>query len=53
MFLQPKQNKIIASQMNVKGVQNMRARLICNESKYCHITPVLVDLYLLPVKFRI
>ena len=31
----------------------MCARLICNESKYCHITPLLVDLYWLPVKFRI
>ena len=29
------------------------ARLICNESKYCHITPLLVDLHWLPVKFRI
>ena len=25
----------------------------CNESKYCHITPLLVDLHWLPVKFRI
>ena len=31
----------------------MCARLICNESKYCHITPLLVDLHWLPVKFRI
>ena len=31
----------------------MCARLICNESKYCHITPPLVDLHWLPVKFRI
>ena len=34
-------------------VQNMCARLICNESRYCHITPLLVDLHWLPVKFRI
>ena len=34
-------------------VQNMCARLICNESKYCHTTPLLVDLHWLPVKFRI
>ena len=26
---------------------------ICNESKYCHITPLLVDLHWRPVKFRI
>ena len=33
----------------------MCARLICNESKYCHITPLLADLHVhwLPVKFRI
>ena len=31
----------------------MCARLICNESKYCHITPLLMDLHWLPVKFRI
>ena len=31
----------------------MCARLICNESKYCHITPLLADLYWLHVKFRI
>ena len=31
----------------------MCARLICNESKYCHTTPLLVDLHWLPVKFRI
>ena len=34
-------------------VQNMCARLICKESKYCHITPLLVGLDWLPVKFRI
>ena len=31
----------------------MCARLICNESKLCHITPLLVDLHWLLVKFRI
>ena len=31
----------------------MCARLISNESKYCHITPLLVDLHWLPVKFKI
>jgi len=31
----------------------MCARLICNESKYCHITPLLVDLHWLPLKFKI
>ena len=38
----------------LQRVQNMCARLICNESnKYCHITPLLVDLNWLPVKCRI
>ena len=37
----------------LQRVQNMCARLICNESKYCHITPLLADLHWLPVKFRI
>ena len=37
----------------LQRVQNMCARLICNENKYCHITPLLiVDLHWLPVKFR-
>ena len=31
----------------------MCARLICNESKYCHITALLEDLHWLPVKYRI
>lgn len=31
----------------------MCARLICNESKYCHITPLLVDLHWPPLKFKI
>ena len=38
---------------NLQSVQNMCAKLICNESKCCHITPLLVDLHWLPVKFRI
>ena len=37
----------------LQRVKNMCARLICNESKYCHITPLLADLHWLPVKFRI
>ena len=37
----------------LQRVQNMCGRLICNESKYCHINPLLVDLHWLPVKFRI
>ena len=37
----------------LQRVQNMCARLICNESKYCHITLLLVDVHWLPVKFRI
>ena len=35
----------MACQLNkLQRVQNMCARLICNESKYCHITPLVVDL---------
>ena len=37
----------------LQRVQNMCARLICIESKYCHITPLLVDVHWLPAKFRI
>ena len=37
----------------LQRLQNMCARLLCNESKYCHITPLLVDFHWLPVKFRI
>ena len=38
----------------LQRVQNMCARLICNESnKYYHITRLLVDLHWLPVKYRI
>ena len=37
----------------LQRVQNMCATLICNERKYCHITPLLVDWHWLPVKFRI
>ena len=37
----------------LQRVQNICARLICNESKYCHITPLLVDLQWLPAKYRI
>ena len=36
----------------LQRVQNMCARLICNETKYYHITPLLVDLHWLPVKLR-
>ena len=37
----------------LQHVQNMCARLLCNESKSCHITPSLVDLHWLPAKYRI
>ena len=35
------------------NVFNTCARLICNESKYCHITPLLMELHWLPMKLRI
>ena len=37
----------------LQRVQNMSARVLCNETKYCRITPLLVDLHWLPIKFRI
>ena len=33
--------------------QHMCARLIFNESKYCHITSLLMELHWLPIKLRI
>ena len=35
------------------NVFNTCARLICNESNYCHITPLLMELHWLPMKLRI
>ena len=37
----------------IQRVQNAAARVICNESKYCRITPLLYNLHWLPVTFRI
>ena len=37
----------------LQRVQNMCARLICNESKYCHITPLLMELHWLPSLIKI
>ena len=34
-------------------VQNAAAHLIFQESRFCHITPLLKSLYWLPVKYRI
>ena len=34
-------------------VQNAAARLIFEESRYCHVTPLLKSLHWLPVKYRI
>ena len=34
----------------LQRVQNACARLVCNMYKYCHITPILIDLHWLPVK---
>ena len=39
--------------MKLQRVQNACARLVCNSSKYCHITPLLKTLHWLPVKQRI
>ena len=37
----------------LQRIQNAAARLICQQSRFCHITPVLFDLHWLPVKFHI
>ena len=37
----------------LQRVQNAAARLIFNESKFCHITPLLHSLHWLPIKYRI
>ena len=37
----------------LQRVQNAAARLLTNTPRYSHITPVMVDLQWLPVKFRI
>ena len=37
----------------LQRIQNAAARLICQQSRFCHITPLLFDLHWLPVKFRI
>ena len=42
-----------AYQLNKQRVQNAAARLIFQESKYCHVRPLLYNLHWLPVKFRI
>ena len=37
----------------LQRVQNAAARIILQESKYCHVSPLLFNLHWLPVKFRI
>ena len=37
----------------LQRVQNACARLVCNESKFCNITPLLVNFHLHPVRYRI
>ena len=37
----------------LQKVQNAAVRLIFQESKYCHVRPLLYNLHWLPVKFRI
>ena len=37
----------------LQRIQNTAARLVCQQSRYCHITPLLFNLHWLPVKFRI
>ena len=37
----------------LQRVQNACARLIFNEHKFCHITPLIMELHWLPIRFRI
>ena len=37
----------------LQRIQNAAARLILNESKFCHIIPLLMNVHWLPVKYRI
>ena len=37
----------------LQRVQNSAARIICNISRYDHITPVLRSLHWLPIEYRI
>ena len=37
----------------LQRVQNAAARLVVQESRFCHITPLLKSLHWLPVKYRI
>ena len=37
----------------LQRVQNATARLLTNTQRYSHITPIMINLHWLPVKFRI
>ena len=39
--------------MKLQRIQNACARLVCNTSKFCHITPLLRTLHWLPIRQRI
>ena len=42
------------TQLNrLQAIQNHTARIVKNEHKKCHITPLLIDLHWLPIEFRI
>ena len=41
------------SLIKLQSVQNACARLIFTEGRYCHITPLLIKLYWLPIQSRI
>ena len=43
---------LIATYISCSGYK-MRPRLIFEEGKYCHVTPLLKSLHWLPVKYRI
>ena len=43
----------LSSLSKLQRVQNACARLIFNEHKFCHTTPLIVELHWLPIRFRI
>ena len=39
--------------LKLQRVQNAAARLVTGSPRFCHITPVLISLHWLPIKFRV
>ena len=48
-------NALVSSRFNLhklQSIQNTLARIVTNHRKYAHVTPILKQLHLLPVKYR-